>query len=591
MGGSESPADFGNPQVAALPAHLKKFIVDQRYDMYTPVDHALWRYVMRQNFSYLKGAAYYPYIPGLRMAGLTIEKIPSLQEMNDALGKIGWGAVTVDGFIPPAAFMEFQARCVLVIAADIRKLEHIEYTSAPDIIHESAGHAPIISDTKYNQYLSYLGFIGTKALFSARDYELYEAIRQLSLLKELPDASENEVKIAEEKVLFLQKNMGEPSEMALLSRLQWWSVEYGLIGSPDNPKIYGAGLLSSIGESSWCMRPEVKKLPYTIDAINYAYDITQPQPQLFVTPTFENLIDVLKKFEDQMAWRKGGAGSILKAIASRNICTAELDSGVQVTGVFSELKTDSEDNILIFGTSGPSAVCTGDKVVEHLGPSALPNGFITVIGKFKGQTELPYLITTDHLASIGLTAGKICRIEMENGVLIEGYFRSAVYQHGKLLLLNFNNSKISHVDGLIEPRCFDFFTLAPATSVVSVFNGAADKTIFEEDLYVSGERTRKAKYSDRDTKYQKIFREIREIREEKTELQKLEFILNQLDQNFPEDWLCTLEIAELLHGNSEMINLDKKVRDRLSLLSNSKPDLKKLIRDGLSIVDQGLVVE
>ena len=594
MKGPGDPAeffDFGNPQVAALPPHLKKFIVNQHYDLYTSVDHALWRYVMRQNYSYLKDAAYYPYIPGLRMAGLTIEKIPSLQEMNDALGEIGWGAVTVDGFIPPAAFMEYQARRVLVIAADIRKLEHIEYTSAPDIIHESAGHAPIISDTRYNRYLSYLGHIGTKALFSARDYELYEAIRQLSILKELPDASEYEVKDAEEKVLFLQKNMGEPSEMAMLSRLQWWSVEYGLIGPLENPKIYGAGLLSSIGESSWCMRPEVKKIPYTIDAINYSYDITQPQPQLFVTPTFQNLIDVLKQFEDQMAWRKGGTGSIRKAIASRNICTAELDSGVQITGVFSELKTDAQGNILIFGTSGPSAVCTGDKVLEGLSPSALPNGFITMIGKFKGQEGPPFLTTSDGLASLGLNAGKICSIEMEHGALIEGYFRSAFYKDGRLLLLNFNQSKISHRDGLFEPCHFDFFTLVPATSVVSVFNGAADKTIFEEDLYVSRERTQKANYSERDIQYRELFRQIRDIRENKRALQNFEVILNELDKKFPDDWLCTLEIAELLHGQPEMKNLNQKVRDRLSALSNSNPELSKLIRDGLSIVDQGLVFE
>lgn len=126
--------DFNNSQVANLPLHLRKYIVDQQYDKYTPVDHAVWRYVMRQNYSYLKDVAYYPYIPGLKKAGLTIEKIPSLQEINDALAEIGWGAVTVDGFIPPAAFMEYQAYRVLVIAADIRQLEHIEYTSAPDII-------------------------------------------------------------------------------------------------------------------------------------------------------------------------------------------------------------------------------------------------------------------------------------------------------------------------------------------------------------------------------------------------------------------------------------------------------------------------
>lgn len=72
--------DFNNAQVKQLPEHLKKYIVDQEYDRYTSVDHALWRYVMRQNYSYLKDAAYYPYIPGLKKAGLTIEKIPSFQE-------------------------------------------------------------------------------------------------------------------------------------------------------------------------------------------------------------------------------------------------------------------------------------------------------------------------------------------------------------------------------------------------------------------------------------------------------------------------------------------------------------------------------
>ena len=264
--------NFNNEQVANLPPHLAKYFVDQRYEKYTSVDHAVWRYVMRQNYSFLKDAAYYPYIPGLKMAGLTIEKIPSLQEINDALANIGWGAVTVDGFIPPAAFMEFQAYRVLVIAADIRQLEHIEYTSAPDIIHESAGHAPIISDTDYNQYLSYLGFIGTKAIFSSKDFELYETIRQLSILKEMPGIDEDVIKKTEATIFEQQQNLGEPSEMALLSRLQWWTVEYGLIGPLDQPKIYGAGLLSSIGESASCMRPEVKKIPYTIDALTYSYD-------------------------------------------------------------------------------------------------------------------------------------------------------------------------------------------------------------------------------------------------------------------------------------------------------------------------------
>jgi phenylalanine-4-hydroxylase len=372
--------NFNNEQVANLPPHLAKYIVDQRYEKYTSVDHAVWRYVMRQNYSFLKDAAYYPYIPGLKMAGLTIEKIPSLQEINDALANIGWGAVTVDGFIPPAAFMEFQAYRVLVIAADIRQLEHIEYTSAPDIIHESAGHAPIISDTDYNQYLSYLGFIGTKAIFSSKDFELYETIRQLSILKEMPGIDEAVIKKTEATIFEQQQNLGEPSEMALLSRLQWWTVEYGLIGPLDQPKIYGAGLLSSIGESASCMRPEVKKIPYTIDALTYSYDITKPQPQLFVTPTFQNLIDVLKQFESSMAFRVGGLSSVKKAIECKNICTLAYSSGIQVSGVCTQVLEGPGSSVAYIKTTGPTALAASHKQLHGHGKNYHADGFGSPVG-------------------------------------------------------------------------------------------------------------------------------------------------------------------------------------------------------------------
>ena len=78
--------------------------------------------------------------------------------------------------------------------------------------------------------------------------------------------------------------MGPPSEMSLIRNLHWWTVEYGLIGSVENPKIYGAGLLSSIGESESCLKSAVKKIPYNIDAVDVMFDITEMQPQLFVTP-------------------------------------------------------------------------------------------------------------------------------------------------------------------------------------------------------------------------------------------------------------------------------------------------------------------
>ncbi|MGH7938037.1 MAG: aromatic amino acid hydroxylase, partial [Bryobacteraceae bacterium] len=244
-----------NAAVAALPKHLLQFAVDQRYDDYTSVDHAVWRFIMRQNVFFLKEYAHKLYFQGLLDTGISFDRIPRIEEMNEILGKIGWGCVAVDGFIPPAAFMEFQAYRVLVIACDMRQINHIEYTPAPDIVHEAAGHAPIIVDQEYADYLQRFGEVGAKAMSSKKDFELYEAIRHLSILKELPNPDANELTEATKLVEERQKNLGEPSEMAQLSRLHWWTVEYGLIGPMNNPKIYGAGLLSSIGESVSCLEP------------------------------------------------------------------------------------------------------------------------------------------------------------------------------------------------------------------------------------------------------------------------------------------------------------------------------------------------
>src|SRR4051812_13201989 len=329
-----------NKAVQSLPKHLLQFAVDQRYEEYTPVDHAVWRFIMRQNIFFLKEYAHKVYFQGLLDTGISFERIPRIQEMNDILGKIGWGAVAVDGFIPPAAFMEFQAYKVLVIACDMRQIHHIEYTPAPDIVHEAAGHAPIIVDREYSDYLQRFGEVGAEAMQTRKDFELYEAIRHLSILKELPDSDEKEVVEATKEVERRFANLGEPSEMALLSRLHWWTVEYGLIGTLESPKIYGAGLLSSIGESVSCLETNVKKIPYSLDAQNQPFDITTKQPQLFVCRDFKHLSDVLEEFASKMAYRVGGREGIQKAIECKNTTTCEYSSGLQVSGTFTEMLTD-----------------------------------------------------------------------------------------------------------------------------------------------------------------------------------------------------------------------------------------------------------
>ena len=227
--------------------------------------------------------------------------------------------------------MEFQSYNVLVISSEIRTIDHIKYTPAPDIIHEAAGHAPIIANQEYSEYLRRLGEVGSKAISSPKDDEMYEAVRLLSILKENPNSSKEDVDDANRNVNRLQNEMSELSEMAKIRNLHWWTVEYGLIGDIDNPKIYGAGLLSSIEESQACLKKSVKKIPYSIDTANINFDITNTQPQLFVIPDFSKLSFVLEEFANTMAVRMGGLTGLQKLIDSKKMGAIELSTGIQIS--------------------------------------------------------------------------------------------------------------------------------------------------------------------------------------------------------------------------------------------------------------------
>lgn len=578
---------YNNPQVAALPAHLTQFVVDQHYERYTPIDQAVWRYVMRQNYSYLKDVAYYPYIPGLEKAGLTIERVPNLQEMNDALGKIGWGAVTVDGFIPPAAFMEYQAYRVLVIAADIRQLKHIEYTPAPDIIHESAGHAPIIADPDYHQYLSYFGSIGAKAMFSAQDYELYEAIRALSILKEMPDADAAEIKKAEEQVEYWQQNMGEPSEMSLLSRLHWWTVEYGLIGNLENPKIYGAGLLSSIGESATCMSPEVKKLWYNQYTVNYSYDITKPQPQLFVTDTFQNLIDVLEQFADKMAFRVGGSYGLQKGLESKNTCTIVYSSGLQVSGTIAGYETDEAGNPVFIKTSGESALAYKDKQLSGQGKDYHKDGFSSPVGRLKGFEKPIEDFSDEDFQKAGIEQGKSTRLTFESGYEVNGSVENILNVDGKIQLITFKDCTVTNNNGemVFQPE-WGVYDMAVGEKIVSVFCGAADKEKFEVLGYKPKTNTYHPEYDAKTLALQKLYQQVRTVRESQSGFEVLPEVWANLKSQHNDDWLCALEVLEILEQHDQMPDLADEIHHFLQNKAEHEPEFTKLINDGVRLITQ-----
>jgi len=565
-----SGISLNNAAVAATPKHLLQFAVDQRYDDYTPVDHAVWRFIMRQNVFFLREYAHKVYFQGLLDTGISFERIPRIQEMNDILAKIEWGAVAVDGFIPPAAFMEFQAYKVLVIACDMRQIHHIEYTPAPDIVHEAAGHAPIIVDREYSNYLQRFGEVGAKAMSSKKDFELYEAIRHLSILKEQPNSDPKEVEQATKLVEHRQKTLGEPSEMALLSRLHWWTVEYGLIGTMEHPKIYGAGLLSSIGESVSCLEPHVKKIPYSIEAANTPFDITTKQPQLFVCRDFKHLRDVLEEFASKMAYQSGGLEGINKAIECKNTATCEYSSGLQVSGVFNEVIVDLAGNPIYLRTTGPSALAYQNKELAGHGRDYHKDGFGSPIGKWK-ETEI--------------AEGKKVKLEFESGITVEGTIDKVLPRDGKRLLATFSNCTAKHGDRVLFDPGWGTYDMAVGARISSVFNGAADKDAYNQVALIPKERTIKVPSDAKRKRLENLYAQVRKIRESKTGYERLGEIWETQQAEHPEDWLLSMEIFEILDTTDQQPDVKKRIEKFLNEKKATTKDFSTLISWGFRLVE------
>ncbi|MBB1138661.1 aromatic amino acid hydroxylase [Myroides sp. WP-1] len=573
-----------NELIDRLPPHLKQFIKPQDYEDYTPINQAVWRYVMRKNVDYLSKVAHDSYLEGLNKTGISIESIPSMYGMNRILKEIGWAAVAVDGFIPPNAFMEFQAYKVLVIASDIRQLENIEYTPAPDIIHEGAGHAPIIANPEYAEYLRRFGEIGCKAISSAHDYEIYEAIRLLSILKEAEGVAEADIKKAEDEVDRLQAITTAPSEMALIRNLHWWTVEYGLIGTVDNPKIYGAGLLSSIGESAWCMTDNVEKLPYTIEAANQGFDITKPQPQLYVTPDFAYLSEVLENFANKMALRKGGLEGIQKLIGSKALGTIELNTGIQISGHFTNV-IDHNGKPVYVQTTGATALSYREKELVGHGIQTHPHGFGTALGCLKGINLAIEDMSPRDLKAYNISEGQPVTLEFKGGITVSGTIITGIRNiHGKIILISFKDCTVKHGDTVLFQPEWGTYDMAVGAEVISAFSGPADYRSFDLVNHVPSSKTIKAVRDEDKIKLEGLYQTVRLMREE-NKTADLQAILDTLIQYYPTDWLLTVEILELAKRNKEEA-LFEKAMHRLEQLKVDRPKVAHLIQDGITIIQQ-----
>lgn len=564
-----------------IPDYLQPYIVQQDPSLYTPMDHASWRYIMKIARDFFKQNAHQVYLDGLRETGISTERIPLISEMDEKLRRFGWRAVAVSGFIPPAVFMEFLSRGVMPIACDMRKIENIAYTPAPDIVHEAAGHAPIVADPGYADYLRHYGELAEKAIFSSQDMDVYNAIRNLSDTKEDPASTDEQIAAAQKRLDDALEAVDHVSEATQLGRMGWWTIEYGLVGDSSDPKIYGAGLLSSVGESFHCLGPKVRKIPFSIDCIDMSYDITRPQPQLYVAKDFEELKRGLDELADRMAFRIGGLAGLEKAKKARTTTTNVLDSGIQISGTVSEFLLTSGKEVFYLKFQGPTQLSFEHQELEGQGPKYHGQGFGTPVGPLKDGRSPADLADSDFAKG---------RLEFASGVVVEGRFTRSLRKNGKALVAAFESCTVRRGGELLFQPEWGTFDMACGAKVVSVFGGAADRGKYLEATggFQQPPGKPKTNLTPENRDLNRLYARVRELRESKvtdSELnQSLQSIHDELEKNHPQDWLLRYELLELNSLRGLKGQWENTIRSALENISRDMQDGGETIARGLRLL-------
>jgi phenylalanine-4-hydroxylase len=558
-----------------IPPHLRQFVVEQDYGAYDEIDQAVWRFILLQTYARLAKSAHAAYAEGLQQTGIGVQRIPHIEEMDACLSRFGWGAVAVDGFIPPRAFQEFQAHRVMTIAAEIRRSEHLAYTPAPDIVHESAGHAPIVPDEKYRRFLQRFGEVGARAFSSPADRRVYAAVHQLSAVKEDPKAAPESIRLADRMLLEAQNSVTWLSEAATLSRLHWWTVEYGLVGTPADYKLYGAGLLSSLGESHFCHAPRVTKLRLDTSCLEMPYDITKPQPQLYVAEDFDHLQDVLSEVEAMLSQSRGGARALEAMRRSEELGTVEFGTGLQVIGRLANVRGASGAPSYLQLT-GPCALAIEGRILEGHGPEAHPEGYGTPIGRLADGTALSTLGASD-LGRFAESAGhaRLC-LRFASGVVVEGrLLASRCDDGGRLQLLSFEDATVTHGDDRLFEPSWGTYDMAVGEEVWSAFAGAADDGYYETTEYPAILAPVREPRVEDEALVIDFYREALRLWEspDAPELvARFHFLAESLRESFPDEWLLRWNLLECLCKVGRGEDLAHTLREELLAIEKKRPD-------------------
>jgi phenylalanine-4-hydroxylase len=230
----------------------------QTYSQYTPDDQAVWRLLFERQMAQLPGKASQAYLNGISATGFRADRIPDFdRDLNPRLQRLtGWRVCAVEGLIPNRTFFELMANRNFPATTWLRRRDQLEYLPEPDMFHDTFGHVPMLSNQAFCDFLAALSRIALRFV----DHD--EAID-------------------------------------MISRLYWYTVEFGLIQETDGLRIYGGGILSSVGETTYSLYSnEPKRLPYNVDTLlRTPYIIDHFQMQYFVIDSYEQLYHSVPEIE------------------------------------------------------------------------------------------------------------------------------------------------------------------------------------------------------------------------------------------------------------------------------------------------------
>jgi phenylalanine-4-hydroxylase len=227
--------------------------IEQKWQEYSDEEHAIWRLLFERQQRLLVGRACQEYLEGLSGLGVAADGIPDFRRLSDILDRAtGWRIVAVPGLVPDDVFFAHLARRRFPSTCFIRRRDQLDYLQEPDVFHDVCGHVPLLMNPVFADYMQAYGEGGLKAL-----------------------------------------GLGH---LQRLARLYWYTVEFGLIATQEGLRIYGSGILSSAGESVFCLSdPRPRRLRFDLRRImRTRYRIDDFQQLYFVIDDFQELFDATR---------------------------------------------------------------------------------------------------------------------------------------------------------------------------------------------------------------------------------------------------------------------------------------------------------